>query len=170
MAVRMSTMTGTRSRLPYANLASSITVTIALLAAYLPGGHTTRLTVLVIVTGLVAAYVASVHPLATFRLFAAILAIVPYMHVPGTGIPLLLVLSVGIWVSLLFLRGVDFRPGWVEVWMLAVAAVALLSVFATGISKDALVEYVAWLAATAVVIPLRFLPDHERLSVIRTLS
>ncbi len=164
----MSTLEAAKARTPYGSLAVSCAITIGLLSVYLPGGRTARLTVLVLVAGTIAAYVATVHPLATFRLFALILAVVPYMHVPGTGIPLLLVLSVGIWVSLVSLRGVDFRPGWPEVWMAAIAAVALLSVLATGVSKGSLIEWIAWIAATAVVIPIRFLPESARASVIRT--
>lgn len=164
----MSTVEVAKPPAPYVCLAVSIALTVGLLAVYLPGGHTVRLTVLVLVVGAAAAYVATVHPLATFRLFAAILAVVPYMHVPGTGIPLLLVLSVGIWVSLLFMPAAGFRPGWVEVWLLAIAAVALLSVVATGVSKGSLIEWTAWIAATAVVIPVRFLPEEARAAVIGT--
>lgn len=164
----MNTTRAAKTRTPYAPLAMSIALTVGLLSVYLPGGRTARLGVVILVVGAIAAYVATVHPLVTFGLFAANLAVVPYLHVPGTAIPLLLVLAVGIWVSVLFLPDVYFRPGWPEVWMLAIAAVSLLSVLATGLSRGSLVEWVAWIAATAVVIPIRLLPEPARLVVIGT--
>ena len=66
----------------------------------------TREIVLAVAAALVAAYVASVHPLAIFGAFAAVLGFIPYLHVPCTPVPLLLVLSVGVWVALAFLPGV----------------------------------------------------------------
>jgi len=149
-------------------LAVSSVLTIGLLVPFLLGSETTKLVVLAVVAVAIAAWVTAVHPVLVVRGFVLVLAVVPYLHVPGTGIPLLLVLSLGIWVALLFLPGLEFRPGWPEALLGLLAAVALLSVVATGVSVDAFIEYAAWLAATAVLVPLRFLPDQARRACIHT--
>jgi hypothetical protein len=168
MAGSMSTLVGVRPRETATMLVVSSALTIGLLVPLLRGSDTTRLVVLVAVVAAIAAWVTAVHPVMILRGFALVLAVVPYLHVPSTGIPLLLVLALGIWVALLFLPGVDFRPGWPEALLLLLAAVALLSVVATGVSLDAFIEYAAWLAATAVLVPLRFLPDEARQACIHT--
>jgi hypothetical protein len=164
----MSTLVVVRPREAVSTLVVSCGLTVVLLVLYLRGSELTRLGVIVAVVVAIAAWVTAVHPVMTVRGFVLVLAVVPYLHVPGTGIPLLLVLSLGIWVALLFLPGVDFRPGWPEALLGLLAAVALLSVVATGVSLDAFVEYAAWLAATAVLVPLRFLPEKARAACIHT--
>ena len=164
----MSTLAGVRPRETITALAVSCALTVAVLVPFLRGSELSRLVVVVGVVTAIAAWVTAVHPVMTVRAFALVLAVVPYLHVPSTGIPLLLVLSVGIWVALLFLPGLDFRPGWPEALLGLLAAVALLSVVATDVSADALVEYAAWLAATAVLVPLRFLPEPARTACIHT--
>jgi hypothetical protein len=77
------------------------------------------------------------------------------------------VLAVGAWVALAFVPGVRFRPGAPELWLLALAATALLSVMATGVSRTSVKELVAWLAATAIVVPVRFLPAAARAITVR---
>lgn len=146
----------------------SCPLTVLVLTGALLGSPAVRLGVLVAAVACVAAWVTVVHPVVTFRVFALVLAVVPYADVPGTEVPVLLVLAVGIWVALLFLPELRFRPGWPEAALAVLGAVALLSVVATGPSAGALVEYVAWLAATAVVVPVRFLPAQARAAVIRT--
>lgn len=164
----MSALVGVRPRETATLLAVSSALTVALLVPFLRGSETTRLGVVVAVTVAVAAWVTAVHPVMIVRAFVLVLAVVPYFHVPGTGIPLLLVLSLGLWVALLFLPGLEFRPGWPEALLGLFAAVAVLSVVATGVSVDAFIEYAAWLAATAVLVPLRFLPDEARRACIHT--
>ncbi|MCW2800860.1 MAG: O-antigen ligase protein [Aeromicrobium sp.] len=163
----MSTIHSAPVRAALAPLAVSAGLTTTLVAVMLWGTSTTQIVAFVAIAVLVAAYVTALHPRIIFMGFAAVLGFVPYVHVPGTGIPLLLVLAVGVWVALLFLPDVRFRAGWPEAWLVVLAGVALLSVVATGVSKGSLVEYVAWLAATAVVIPIRHLPEGARRACIR---
>lgn len=166
MSGALSTSSGPlRRELPIA--ASAAVLTAALLAVFLPGSERTQVVVLAGCIALVAAWVTAVHPRLLLCAFALVLALVPYADVPGTRIPVLLVLALGIWVALMFLPGVEFRPGWVEAGLLVWVAVAGLSMVATGVSTGALEEYAAWLAATAVVVPVRFLPPDVRLLVIR---
>jgi hypothetical protein len=164
----MSALVGVRPRETASTLAVSCALTVGLLVLFLRGSETTRLGVLVAITVAVAAWVTAVHPVMIVRGFVFVLAVVPYFHVPGTGIPLLLVLALGVWVAMLFLPGLDFRPGWPEALLAVLAAVAVLSVVTTGVSVDAFIEYAAWLAATAVLVPLRFLPDAARRACIHT--
>ena len=164
----MSTLAGVRPRETATALAVSCTLTVALLVLFLRGSELTQLVVVAAAVAAVAAWVTAIHPVMILRAFVLVLAVVPYLHVPRTGIPLLLVLALGIWVALLFLPGVDFRPGWPEALLGLLATVALLSVVATDVSFDAFVEYAAWLAATAVLVPLRFLPEEARKACIHT--
>ncbi|MGH3474969.1 MAG: hypothetical protein ACRDOT_08675 [Aeromicrobium sp.] len=148
-------------------LGLSIALTVVPLIVFLTGGALTRQVVLGVAALLVAAYAATVHPLSVFVALAAVLGFVPYLDLPGANIPVLLVLAVGVWVALAFLPGADLRPGGPELWVLALAGVALLSV-ATDLSADSLTELAAWLVATAVIVPIRFLPQVARTLVIRT--
>lgn len=164
----MSTAVATRARAGLPTLAVAGALTVLLLVPILRGTPEVRLAVLVAAVAGVAGWVTAVHPVLTFRAFAGLLAFAPYADVPGTPVPLLLVLAAGIWVALLFLPGLDVRPGWPEAGLAVLGAVALVSVVATGATPDALVEYVAWLAATAVVVPVRHLPPAARAAVVRT--
>lgn len=160
----------TEDRLPWLTLAVSVVLTAAPVFVFLNGGLTTRGIVLAVAAAAIGAYAAAVHPSSIFVAFAVVLGAVPYMHVPGTAVPLLLVLAVGVWVALVFLPGKQVRPGWPEMWVLLLAAAAILSVVATGSSRTELVEYAAWLAATAVVIPMRFLPVATRVLTVRAFA
>lgn len=128
-----------------------------------------QLGIIAVSAALVAAWVTTVHPRVTLGAFALVLGLVPYAKLPGTDAPLILVLALGCWVALAFLPGVRLRPGWPEAVLLVVAAVALLSVVVTSPSTKALVEYAAWLAATSVVVPMRFLSAPARRVVIDAL-
>lgn len=154
-----------RAQLPMAAVA--VIVTAASLVVFVAGSRDVRLGLTGLAVALVAAWVTAVHPRVLFCLFALVLAVVPYADVPGSRVPVLLVLCVGIWVALMFVPDVQFRPGWVEVGLLVWAGVAGLSVVATGVSVASLEEYVAWLAATAIVVPLRFLPPDTRTPLIK---
>jgi hypothetical protein len=160
----------TAGRMPWLTLTVSVILTGALVFVYLNGGVMTHAVLLATGAAAIAAYAAAVHPRSIFVSFAVVLGAVPYMHVPATSVPLLLVLAVGVWVALVFLPGVDVRPGWPEFWVFMLAATSIVSVVATGASRTALVEYAAWLAATAVVIPLRFLPAAARILTVRALA
>lgn len=158
----------TSTRVPWVTLGISVVLTVVPLTAFLTGGALTRQVVLGVAALLVAAYAATVHPLSIFLVLAAVLGFVPYLDVPGANVPVLLVLAVGVWVALAFLPGVRFRPGGTELWVLALAGIALMSVVATDLSIDSLTELTAWLVATAIVVPVRFLPQAARVVVIRT--
>jgi hypothetical protein len=140
----------------------STLLTVLTLIVFLPGGETSRNVVLGLIGTAAAAYAATVHPRSIFVAFAVVLGAAPYMHVPGTDIPALLVLAVGIWPALASMPDVRFRPGWCEVVLIAVAGMAWLSVMATGVSKTAAIEYAAWIAATAAVTPIRLLSPEAR--------
>jgi hypothetical protein len=155
-------------RVPGLTLGLSVIFTVLPLAFYLRGDGTIRTIIMAAAVVAIAAYVAVVHPASIFVAMAAVLGAVPYMHVPGTNVPLLLVLAVGLWAAMVFLPGVDARPGWPELWVLLLASTAVLSVVATDLSRGSLVEYAAWLAATAVVVPLRLLPVAVRVRTVRT--
>lgn len=161
----MTTALPVRSQLPLAGVASVITV--AAIAVFIAGSEDVRLGMAGLAVALFAAWVTAVHPRTLFCVFAIVLALVPYADVPNTRIPVLLVLSIGIWVALLFLPDVDFRPGWVELGVFVWAGAAALSIVATGASVAAFEEYAAWLAATAIVVPIRFLPATTRTSFIK---
>ncbi|MGA9103118.1 hypothetical protein [Aeromicrobium sp.] len=155
------------ARVTWVTVAVSVLFTVLPLVVFLPGDRMTREIVLAVAAALVAAYVASVHPFAIFGAFAAVLGFIPYLHVPSTSVPLLLVLSVGVWVALAFLPGVRFHPGAPELWLLALVATALLSAVATGMSGTTIKELAAWVAATAIVVPVRFLPAAARATTVR---
>lgn len=158
--------TGSR-RFPLTTAGIAVAVTVLVVLGSLAGGPIVRVFALAGVAVMIGAYVAATHPLAIFGAFAAVLGFAPYVHLPGTDVPMLLVLSVGIWVALASVPGVDVRPGWCEMWVVALAAVALLSVVATQASADSLTEFVAWVAATATVIPIRHLPSAARTMTIQ---
>lgn len=149
-------------------LAVSCLLTVVPLVVFLRGDLATRELVLTLAGTVLLVYLATVHPISIFVALAAVLGFVPYLDVPGTTIPMLLVLALGVWVALLFLPGVRFEPGWCEVWVVLLALAALLSVAMTGLSRASLTELVAWLVATAVVIPVRFLPPEARTTMART--
>ena len=157
----------TGPRFPWVTLAISVLFTVVPLVVFLPGDYVTRQVVLAVAAAAVAGYAATVHPLSIFAAFAAVLGFMPYLDVPGTTIPVLLVLAVGAWVALAFLPGVSFRPGTTELWLLVLAGTALLSVVATSVSRTSLEELAAWAAATAVVVPVRFLPAAARATMVR---
>ena len=163
----MSTAVDSETRLPWWTLGASVVLTIVPLTVFLVGDSMTREIVVAVGALAVAAYAAAVHPLSVFVASAVVLGFVPYLDVPGTRIPVILVLAVGLWVALAFLPDVRFRPGWCELWVFALAATALLSVVATGVSTTSLTELAAWLAATAVVVPVRFLPASARTTMAR---
>lgn len=133
------------------------------------GSATVQLGVVAVLTAFVAGWVTTVHPRATLAAFALVLGLAPYAKLPGTGAPLILVLALGSWVALAFLPGARIRPGWPEAALALVAGFALLSVLATSPSPKALVEYAAWLAATSVVVPMRFLTAPARRVVVDAL-
>lgn len=102
--------------------------------------------------------------------FPVVLGFAPFMHVPSTSVPLLLVMSVLVWPALVFLPGTDIRLGWPEAVVAVLAGVTFCSVIATGTGTRAWIEWIAWVSATAVVLPIRQLPAELRASVCRTLA
>ncbi len=163
----MSETTRTANRVPWLALAVSVLLTVAPLVVFLTGDRMTREIVLAVAAAAIAGYAASVHPMSVLAALAGVLGFIPYVHVPGTGVPLLLVLSVGAWVALLFLPGVRFRPSATELVVGVLVGVALLSVVATSLSTTSLKELAAWSAATALVVPVRFLPAAARALTVR---
>lgn len=150
------------TRTQFIMLGVSIALTIPTVIVGLSGGSMAKELLVLAAVAAFAVYVAAVHPLAVFGALAAVLGFAPFTHVPGTEVPMLLVLAVGVWGAGMFMPGLKPRPGWCEASVLALAAVASLSVLLSGLSGSALIEYVAWVAATAVVIPIRFLPAEAR--------
>jgi hypothetical protein len=154
--------TGSASDVTWTLAGPAAVMTVLMVIAFLTGGDSSRAVVLALVGTMVAAYAATVHPESIFLAFAGVLGAAPYMHVPGTDIPALLVLGVGVWVALASMPDVRFRPGWCEATLIVVAAIAWLSLMATGLSVTSATEYAAWIAATAVVVPIRLLPADAR--------
>ena len=169
MVGRMTAAIGTPDtrRPPWSSLVMSVVVTAVTVAVFLSGG-TGRLVVVAITAGALVFYATAVHSLTVFVTFAAVLGAVPYIHVPSTPVPLLMVLAVGIWFAWMFLPDWSSHVGWTELWIVLLAALAMLSVLATGVTTRSLLEYITWVAATAVVIPLRHLPTAARVTTIRT--
>jgi hypothetical protein len=149
-------------RTPSLVLGVSVALTVPTVIVFLRGDSTTRELLFLAAAAAFAVYVTAVHPLAIFVVLAAVLGFAPFTHVPGTEVPMLLVLAVGVWGAFMFMPGLEPRLGWCEAWVLVLAAVASLSVLLSGLSGSSLIEYVAWVAATAVVIPIRFLPAEAR--------
>lgn len=133
------------------------------------GGPTIQLLIIAALAALVAAWVTTVHPRVTLGAFALVLGLVPYAKLPGTGAPLILVLGLGCWVALAFLPGVRFRVGAPELFLGVFALVAAVSFLVTSPSTDSVLEYVSWLVATSVVVPMRFLTRDARRVVIGAL-
>lgn len=148
--------------------ALTMTATAVALVAFVSDSVTARLVVMGAVAALAGAYLAVVHPLLTLCGFTLVLTVAPYMDVPRTELPVLLVACAAVWVAILFLPGVRVTIGWIEAGMLLLSAFALLSVLATGVSTDALIELAAWLAATAVVVPLRWVSPEALRTIART--
>ena len=163
----MSTDQEARVSIPWGTLAVSIVLTAVPLAAFLRGDVHTRVLVLAVALLAIGAYAATVHPVSIFVGLAVVVGCLPYIHIAGTTIPLLLVLAVATWVALPFVPGVRLRPGRCEVWVVALAVIAFVSVAMSDFSKAALIELAAWLVATAVVIPVRFLPRDARTTMVR---
>ncbi len=154
-------------RVPALALGVSVALTVLAVAAVLGGSVGVRALVLALAAAAFAAYAASTHPLSIYAALAVVLGFAPYAHLPGTDIPLLLVLSAGVWVAFASVPDVDFRPGWAETWVVTLALFALVSVVATGLSVGSLIEYVAWVTATSTVTPIRFLPPEARRTIVQ---
>jgi hypothetical protein len=80
----------------------------------------------------------------------------------------ILVLSLGVWVALAFVPDVRIRLGWPEYAVAVLVMVATMSAVVTGWSVEAIKELAAWIAPTAVVVPLRFLPPRAMTQMVRT--
>jgi hypothetical protein len=140
---------------------SGVLATSAVLALVL--GDDLGWTVVVIGTVLlVAGYFIAFHPKLVLFAFPVALGAAPFMHVPFTDIPMLLALSAMLWVAISFVPDLDVRLGLPEAVVAVVAAVTFCSLVATDVSGRALVEWIAWVAATAVLIPIRQLPATLR--------
>ena len=113
----------------------------------------------------VAGYVTAFHPQAVLFAFPVALGAAPFMHVPFTDIPIMLALSAMLWVALLFLPSAEVRLGLPEAIVAALAAVSLCSVVASGLTPRSAVEWISWVVATAVLIPIRHLPAALRTRV-----
>lgn len=147
---------------------AGVLVAVAVTVGATWSGATVRLATAALIAVLVAGWITSVHPRVVIVAFAVVLSATPYLKLPATTIPLLLVLCVAVWVALIFLEDTHARVGVPEFLLVGFVAVAGLSVLATSPSKDALLEYVAWVAATSVLVPIRLLPPPERRVLIAT--
>jgi polysaccharide biosynthesis protein PslJ len=154
-------------RVSWATMATSVVFTVLPLIAFLWGNPRVVTVVVIAFATTGAVYAVSVHPFSIFVALAVVLGVAPYMHIPGTPIPMLLALAASVWVALAFLPGLDTRPGWCELWIVVLALLALMSVLASDPSGRAFVEYAAWIVATAVVVPVRLLPAERRATMVR---
>ncbi len=157
-------------RIPWSTVGVSVALTLVPLTVFLRGDPAARQILLALAALAIGAYAATIHPLSIFAALAVVLGAAPYSDIPGSDIPVVLTLAVGAWVALIFVPGVQFRPGWCELVVFALAATALLSVLATGLSGQALLEYLAWATATAVVVPVRSLPAPARVAMARVFA
>ena len=121
-------------RIPWSTVGVSVALTLVPLTVFLRGDPAARQILLALAALAIGAYAATIHPLSIFAAFAVVLGAAPYSDIPGSDIPVVLTLAVGVWVALIFVPGVQFRPGWCELVVFALAATALLSVLATGLS------------------------------------
>jgi hypothetical protein len=137
-------------------------LTVALVLLLLMRGDVGRPIVMAGTACAVAAYVAAFHPTVVLLAFPVVLGTAPFMHVPFTEIPLLLALAAALWVAVCFVPEADFRLGLPEATVAALAAVTFCSVVATGLTSRAAVEWIAWVVATAVILPIRHLPAALR--------
>jgi hypothetical protein len=144
------------------------TLTVVPLTVFVKGGHTAQLTVAAAALAAVTVYATVMHPLSIFLAFAVVLGAVPFAYLPGTKIQVILVLSLGVWVALAFLPDVRIRLGWPEYAVVVFVLVAVMSAVVTGLSVEAIKELAAWIAPTAVVVPLRFLPHSAMTRMVST--
>lgn len=111
----------------------------------------------VVMFGPLLAVLVLLHPRLMFYGLAFVTAFAPYIKVPYTPIPLILVFAAGGWLALVIgAKGTRIRIGWLE-WtmgLLALCAFASLSTF--GLSFAAFQEYGAWLAPTIVALLLTY--------------
>ena len=137
-------------------------LTVAVVLLLLMHGDIGRPIVMIATVCALAGYITAFHPAVVLFAFPVVLGTAPFMHVPFTDIPLLLALSATLWVAVCFVPEIDVRLGLPEAIVAGLAAIALCSVVATGLTPRAGVEWIAWVAATAVVIPIRHLPAALR--------
>jgi hypothetical protein len=145
-------------------------LTSLVVVALAAGADTGRQLVAIGTAVAVAGYVTAFHPQVVLYAFPVALGAAPFMHVPFTDIPIMLALSAMLWVALLFLPAADVRLGWPEAVVATLAAVSLCSVVATGLTPRSAVEWISWVVATAVLIPLRHLPAELRARVCQTFA
>jgi hypothetical protein len=145
-------------------------VTALVVVALVLGGDLGRTIVAVGTAFAVAGYITAFHPKVVLYALPIALGAAPFMHVPFTDIPMLLALSAMIWVAICFLPNIQVRLGWPEAVVAAIAAVALCSVVATGVTPRAALEWISWVVATAVLIPVRQLPTTLRTNVCRVFA
>lgn len=161
------TRTADRARVPWVSAGVSVVLTVVPLVGLQKGSPGVATAVLIVFAATVLVYATAVHPFSIFVALAVVLGVAPYMHVPGTPIPMILALAATVWVALAFMPDIDTRPGWTELWILVIALLALMSVLASDPSGRALVEYAAWIVATAVIVPVRLLSPERRATMVR---
>lgn len=137
-------------------------LTTLVVVALVVGGDVGHKAIAVGTAFAVAGYVTAFHPKVVLFALPVVLGAAPFMHIPFTEIPLLLALSAMVWVAACFVPEVEVRLGIPEAVVAVVAAVTFCSMVATGLTPRAGIEWVSWVAATAVLIPLRHLPSGLR--------
>ena len=145
-------------------------VTVAVVLGLLLGADLGRRVVVVGTAVAVAGYVTAFHPSVVLFAFPVGLGAAPFMHVPLTDIPIMLALSAMVWVALCFLQVAEVRLGMPEAIVAILAAVSFCSVVATGLTPRAALEWISWVVATSVVIPIRQLPRDLRTKVFQTFA
>jgi len=165
-----STETGSAAPNRWSAIVVAGVLTALVVVALAVGDDTGRQLVAIGTAVAVAGYVTAFHPPVVLYAFPVALGVAPFMHVPFTDIPIMLALSAMLWVALLFLPSADVRLGLPEAVVAALAAVSLCSVVATGLTPRSAVEWISWVVATAVLIPIRHLPADLRTRVCQTFA
>lgn len=161
-------VTESGSRASWPTFLVAATVVSTTLTILVVGDPMVRIVVLVVAAALAAIYATVMHPQSILAAFAIVLGSLPFAHLPHTKIQIVLVLCLGVWFAVAFLPGASFQPGWPELAVAMFVAVSVLSAFVTGMSMDTVQELAAWIASTAVVVPLRFLPTYAQRRMVRT--
>lgn len=126
----------------------------------------TELIVLAVVV-VIGLYLLFVHNLVAFVVFALVISMMPFVGTPVAAVPLSLLTCAGLWVGLATRRRDWPAPGAVEGLSLALVVVGTISALGHGFGESGLSDLVRWVAAVAVVYPLRALSARELATVAR---
>lgn len=126
---------------------------------------TTLLVLLVLAA--IGVYLLFAHNLVAFIGFALVVSLVPFARTPVDAIPLALVACAGLWAALATRVRTWPKPGVIEGLSLALVVAAGFSAVGHGFGDSGFSDFVRWVAAIAVVYPLRALTAAELTTVVR---